>query len=167
MVINMRKKIIIILLVGFITFYISQNFYQLNLIQGESMYPTYKNFQFTIIDKHASDFACGDVIVFYCPELRCTMVKRIIAVSGETILISEGEVLVDGVKSPHVNGNIDFGGTASLALFIDDDHFFVLGDNYAQSRDSRYEEIGCIDRKNIIGRLIPNRPVTTIAKPHS
>ena len=123
------------------------------------MYPTYQNMQFTLIDKRASDFTCGDVIVFYCPELNCTMVKRIIAMSGETVLITDGDVFVDGVKSPYVNRNVDFGGTASTALFVGDDRFFVMGDNYAQSKDSRFEEIGCIDRKNIIGRLIPNRPI--------
>ncbi|MDE7267514.1 MAG: signal peptidase I [Lachnospiraceae bacterium] len=153
----MRKKLILILLVLFVTFYISQNLYQLNLIQGESMYPTYKNLQFTLIDKRASDFMCGDVIIFYCPGLDCTMVKRIIAVPGETVLISDENVLVNGVQSPYVIGSVDFGGIASTALSIGDDHFFVMGDNHAQSKDSRYEEIGCIDRKNIIGRLIPNR----------
>ena len=162
----MRKKIILILLVLLVAFYISQNLYQLNLIQGDSMYPTYKNFQFTFIDKRAYDFVCGDVIVFYCPELNCTMVKRIIAVSGETVLITDGDVLVNGMKSPHISGRVDFGGTASTALLVSDNCFFVMGDNYAQSMDSRYEEIGCISRENIIGRLIPNRPVSTIAKPH-
>lgn len=154
----MRKKLILVLLALFVTFYISQNLYQLNLIQGESMYPTYKNFQFTLIDKRASDFTHGDVIVFYCPELNCTMVKRIIAVPGETVLISDKRALVNDVESPYIIGNIDFGGIASTVLLVDENHFFVMGDNHAQSKDSRYEEIGCIDRKNIIGRLIPNRP---------
>ena len=153
----MRKKIILILLVLFVTYYISQNLYQLNLVQGESMYPTYKNLQFTLIDKRASDYACGDVIVFYCPELNCTMVKRIIAASGETVLVLDENVLVNGVQSPYVIGNVAFGGIATTTLFVGDDQFFVMGDNHAQSKDSRYEEIGCIDRKNIIGRLIPNR----------
>ena len=154
----MRKKFIIILSTLLIALYISQNLYQLNLIQGESMYPTYKNMQFTIIDRRATDFQCGDVIVFYCPALKCTMVKRIIATPGETVLISEGDVIVDGVKSPHVIGNVAFGGIASDKLFVNDDRFFVMGDNHAVSKDSRYEEIGCIRRENIIGRLIPNRP---------
>ena len=163
----MRKKLIIILLVLLVTFYISQNLYQLNLIQGDSMYPTYKNFQFTLIDKRASDFICGDVIVFYCPELNSTMVKRIIGVSGETVLIADGDVLINGAKSPYITGSVDFGGTASNTLLVGDNCFFVMGDNHAQSKDSRYAEVGCISRENIIGRLIPNRPVTTNAKPHS
>lgn len=162
-----KKKFIIILSTLLIALYISLNFYQLNLIQGESMYPSYKNMQLTMIDRRATNFQCGDVIVFYCPALECTMVKRIIAVPGETVLISDGDVIVDGVKSPHVNGNVDFGGIASNEFLIGDDRFFVMGDNHALSKDSRYEEIGCISLENIIGRLIPNRPVVTTAKPHS
>lgn len=153
----MRKKQIIILVVLFITLYISQNFYQLNLIQGDSMHPTYKNMQFTFIDKRATDLQPGDVIVFYCPALDCTLVKRIIAVSGETVLITDGSVLVNGIQSPYVYGNVSYGGIASSTLLVDDNQFFVMGDNHTQSKDSRYTEIGCIDRDNIIGRLIPNR----------
>ena len=164
---NIRTTFMIFIGVLFTALFISQNLYQLNIIQGDSMYPTYKNFQFTLIDKRASDFTHGDVIVFYCPELSCTMVKRIIAVSGETVLITDGDVLINGEKSPYINGSVDFGGTSSTALLVSDNCFFVMGDNYAQSKDSRYSEIGCISRENIIGRLIPNRPVATIAKPHS
>lgn len=162
----MWKKFIIILVILIITLYISQNLYQLNLIQGESMYPTYRNLQLTLIDRSATDFQCGDVIVFYCPYLHCIMVKRIIAVPNQTILISDGSVLVDGIQSPYVCEDIPFGGIASDELFIGENQFFVLGDNYAQSRDSRYDEVGCISYENIIGRLIPNRlPVNTKGSP--
>lgn len=153
----MRKKILITLLILLTTLYISQNLYQLNLIQGESMLPAYKNLQLTLIDKRATDLQCGDVIVFYCPSLDCTLVKRIIAVPGQTIQITDGSVLVDGVQSPYVYENISFGGIASDTLSLTENEFFVLGDNYAQSKDSRYEEIGCVSREHILGRLIPNR----------
>lgn len=154
----MRRKIFMILLILFSTLYISQNLYQVNLILGDSMLPTYKNLQLTLIDKHAADLQCGDVIVFYCPSLDCILVKRIIAAPSQTILITDGSVLVDGVQSPYVYDSISFGGIASDTLFLSENEFFVLGDNYAQSKDSRYEEIGCISREHIIGRLIPNRP---------
>lgn len=155
----MRKKIFIILLTFALTLYISRNFYQLNLIQGDSMSPAYKNMQFTLIDKRASDFQRGDVIVFYCPSFDCTMVKRIIALPGDTVWIFDGDVIVNGVKSPFINGKVAFEGTASQKLLLDDAHFFVMGDNHALSKDSRYEEIGCILYENITGRLIPSRPV--------
>ncbi len=154
----MRKKLILILLVLILTLYISKNYYQLNLIQGTSMYPTYKNMQFTLIDRRAADFQCGDVIVFYCPSQNSTMVKRIIAGPGDAIQITNGIVQVNGDPSPYVCEPVSYGGIARDTLTISADHFFVMGDNPAQSRDSRYEEIGCIDRSHIVGRLIPNRP---------
>lgn len=161
----MKKKFIIILLVLCITLYVSQNFYQFNIIQGDSMYPTYKNMQFTIINKRVSNFQCNDVIVFYCPAYDCIMVKRIIAVPNQVILISEGTVFVDGKQSPYVNQPVEFSGTATSKLFVDENQFFVMGDNYELSKDSRYEEIGCINRINIIGRLIPNVNVKPCAYP--
>lgn len=167
MVINMRKKIIIILLVLSVALYVSRNFYQLNLIQGESMAPAYQNMQFTIIDRRAADFQYGDVVVFYCPALRCTMVKRIIALPGDTVWITDGSVLVNDIPSTQVSGNVAFDGIASQKLTLGNDEFFVMGDNHALSKDSRYAKIGCVRRKNMIGRLIPNRPAVTTVKPHS
>lgn len=154
----MRKKIIVTLLVLFITYYISQNFCQFNLIQGESMYPTYKNMQLTLINRRATSFQRGDVIVFYCPSLDCTMVKRIIAVPNDRILVSNGSVLVNGTQSPFVHDYVTYGGIASDEIFLENGQFFVMGDNHPLSKDSRYKEVGCVSRENIIGRLIPNRP---------
>ena len=153
----MRKKIFIILLILFLTFYVSQNLYQLNLIQGDSMSPTYKNMQFTLIDKRVSDFQRGDVIVFYSDTLNCTMVKRIIAASGDTVLISDGLVFVNNTPSPYTDSDITYAGTAAQTLVVGYNSFFVMGDNHAQSKDSRDAEIGCIPTENIIGRLIPSR----------
>ena len=122
------------------------------------MSPAYKNMQFTFIDKRATDFQRGDVIVFYCATLKCTMVKRIIAIPGDTILISNGSVFINDIQSPYIHDAVVYSGIASNSLPISDDYFFVMGDNHAQSQDSRYKEIGCISREDIIGRIIPNRP---------
>ena len=154
----MRKKLILILLVLILTLYISKNYYQLNLIQGASMYPTYKNMQFTLIDRRAADFQCGDVIVFYCPSQNSTMVKRIIAGPGDAIQITNGIVQVNDNPSPYVCDPVSYGRIARDTLTISAAHFVVLGDNPAQSRDSRYEEIVSTDRSYIAGRLIANRP---------
>lgn len=124
------------------------------------MYPTYKNMQFAVIDKRAGNIQHGDVVAFYCPALDCIMIKRVIAVSGEIVRISDGNVLVNGAKSSQVSGTVAFAGIASKELTLGSDQFFVMGDNHTQSKDSRYEEIGCISREQILGRLIPNRSVT-------
>lgn len=147
---------IIILSVLVAAWFVSKNFYQFNLICGDSMYPAYKNMQLTIIDKRADSFEHGDAIVFYCPGLDAALVKRIIALPGETVLIKNGEVFVNGKKSPHVSGSVDFSGTAATGFVLDDESFFVLGDNYAESKDSRHAQVGGVKRENIIGRIIPN-----------
>ncbi len=154
-----NKTFIIYIAVLLITLFISANLYQVTLVQGNSMVPSYKNMQLAIIDKRAKTFQCGDVIAFYCPALDCIMIKRIIAVSGDSILITNGDVLVNGVKSPYICGTVNFAGTASKELILGDNQFFVMGDNYAPSKDSRYEEIGCIHLEHILGLLIPNRSI--------
>jgi signal peptidase I, bacterial type len=123
------------------------------------MYPAYKNMQLTLINRRATDFQCGDVIVFYSAAFKCTMVKRIIAVSGDTVLISDRCVLVNNTPSPYTYTDITYAGTAAQTLVVSDNSYFVMGDNHSQSKDSRYDEIGCVSREEIIGLLIPNRPL--------
>lgn len=154
----MRKNIFILLLILLISMYVSKNLYQLNLVQGNSMLPAYKNMELTIIDRRTADFKCGDVIAFYCPSLDCVLIKRIIATPGQTVLISNGNVLSDGIPSPYVHQKVSFSGLAANEIKLSDNEFFVMGDNHSQSKDSRYEEIGCITRENILGRVIPNKP---------
>lgn len=155
---SLLPQIFIIILILLTALFVSQNLYQLNLIHGDSMLPAYKNMELTVIDKRADNFTHGDVIVFYCSGLECLMIKRIIAVPGETVLISDGSVFVNGIPSPYVCQKVDFGGVAANGLLLDSDQFFVLGDNYRQSQDSRYAQVGCVSRQSIRGRLIPNRP---------
>lgn len=154
----MRKNIFILLLILLSSMYISKKLYQLNLVQGSSMLPAYKNMELTLIDKREDDFKCGDVIAFYCPSIDCVLIKRIIATPGQTVLISDGNVLSDGIPSPYVCQKVSFSGLAANEITLSANEFFVMGDNHSQSKDSRYEEIGLIARENILGRIIPNKP---------
>ena len=49
---------------------------------------------------------------------------------------------------------IDYAGIAEKPIKLGDDEYFVLGDNREISRDSRYEEVGKVKRKNIEGRAV-------------
>lgn len=61
------------------TYYVSSNWYQLLLIHGDSMNPTYHNMQFVMIDKYSGGYTYGDVIAFQCDNLDSVLVKRIVA----------------------------------------------------------------------------------------
>ena len=78
------------------------------------------------------------------------LIKRVIAVGGETIAIAEGRVLIDGavIDEPYLRTGIsmpDFGPE-----LVPDGHVFVMGDNRPSSQDSR--RFGSISEDDIIGR---------------
>lgn len=154
--IKKHNKLYIALFIIFLSAYLSKYWIQFTLIQGDSMLPTYHNWQLVLIDKHTTGFDCGDVIVFTNDNLKATLVKRIVALPGDTIQIVDGILYVNGNPSPLIDNSckLSYSGIASSALHLANDEYFVLGDNYEVSKDSRYEEIGCIKQDVILGKLL-------------
>jgi len=104
--------------------------------------------------------ARGDIIVFASPETaKKDFVKRLIAMEGETVEIKNGTVLINGVEvegpmSIRSNTYYNRGdyGREGEAITVPKDSYFVLGDNSANSRDSRYW--GFAPKKNLIGKAV-------------
>lgn len=151
-----RKIPFTITIIVLVTWYISSNLVQFALIQGDSMLPTYHNMQLVLVDKHSNEFHYNDVIVFTNEKLNATLIKRIIAIPGDTVQIIDGTVYVNNIPSPFLTQDrlISYSGIASSPLHLSSDEYFVLGDNYEKSKDSRYPEIGCIKHDTILGRII-------------
>lgn len=100
----------------------------------------------------------GDIIVFISPETpKKDFVKRLIAMEGETVEIKNGRILINGkeidspvsVRSNYYYNRGDFGAEGK-AVTVPMGYYFTLGDNSANSRDSRYW--GFIPKRNIIGK---------------
>lgn len=151
-----RKLILTTLLIITVTFYLSKYWIQFTLIQGDSMLPTYHNWQFVLVNKHITDLEYGDVIVFNNKHLKATLVKRIIALPGDTVQIKNGILFVNNQPSTLTFGTakLSYSGIASSPLYLLDQEYFVLGDNYEQSKDSRHPEIGCVKKDSIVGIVI-------------
>lgn len=130
------------------------------VMTGVSMEATLENETVIIINKLSymkKDPERFDVIVFKQTGVEHSYynVKRVIGLPGETVYIKNGLVYINGelLEEP-VKGleAMHLAGFAEKELLLEEDEFFVLGDNRNQSEDSRFANIGNITRDEIIGK---------------
>jgi len=101
----------------------------------------------------------GDVIVFISPEdKKRDFIKRLVGLPGETVEIKErriyinGKPLLDGLFASRDYYNSGDYGKENQKITVPADAYYVLGDNSASSRDSRYW--GFVPKKYILGKAI-------------
>lgn len=125
-----------------------------SVVKGESMLPTLEDGERVIFNKFIyliADPARGDIVIISKPE--SNYVKRVIGLPNETIEMKDEVFYVNGVAQPstfvderQTKLTGDFG-----PIVVPDDSYFVMGDNRANSKDSR-NDLGYIKREHIIGR---------------
>jgi signal peptidase I len=85
--------------------------------------------------------APGDIVVFVSPRDASTdLIKRVVAVGGDTVDIRDGVVYINGTRlvEPYVNTRYPDHYYADAPLTVPQDMVYVLGDNRANSADSRF-----------------------------
>ena len=100
------------------------------------------------------------------------LVKRVIATQGQIVDIDfdSGIVFVDGqaLDEPYINTPTNLPEGVSFPLLVEDNCYFVMGDNRNNSRDSRSPEIGQIDRREILGKafflMFPGTDKNTVSR---
>ena len=123
-------------------------------IAGTSMSDTMEDGDIVLALRYAK-FETGDVIAFYYNNT--VLVKRVIASSGQWVDIdSDGNVYVDGavIEESYVTQKALGECNIELPFQVPTGRYFVMGDNRANSIDSRNTEIGCISSDMVIGRIV-------------
>lgn len=125
-------------------------------IEGDSMEPTlYDGAKFIMLgdDETIQNITYGDIIAFRYPEKPDSgiiYVKRVVGLAGDQIEIRSRVVYVNGLAE-------NFGGLNNLdygPYTVEDNAYFVLGDNGRNSEDSRYFENPSVSIELVLGKMI-------------
>lgn len=151
----------VIVIVKLIQAFIIQPF----IVDGGSMLPTFHNQEFLLVDKLSYLIRTpkrGEVMIFKLQEgdnkyLGKYLIKRVIGLPGERVVVLNGITTIYNKENPNgfmldesfvvykdIHKNID--------VTLDDHHYFMMGDNRAQSYDSR--DWGPLDASAIRGQAL-------------
>jgi len=169
-----KIAVIAFVIVAPIRYFLFQPF----IVSGASMAPNFATGDYLIIDEISYRFSVpqrGDVVVFNAGFIENykgqKFIKRVIGLPGETVEVANGkvEIIKDGTKialsEKYLPSDLETQGDIKITL--EQNQYFVLGDNRAYSYDSRMW--GVLDKKEIIGkaalRLLPITEISTISRP--
>lgn len=156
---HMKETLKFILTVAIIVIPIRTFVAQPFIVKGPSMDPAFATGHYLIIDElsyYFTDPKRGEVIVMKYPKGPKTyFIKRVIGLPGETVTIKDGKVSITQKDGTAFELNDDFvdaknkiSDNSKTTLL--DDEYFVMGDNRAESADSR--SWGPLPRDLVVGR---------------
>jgi signal peptidase I len=156
--------LVAVLLAGLVRIFAFQTFW----IPSASMVPTLAVYDRVLVQKAFftwHDVREGNIVVFsqppldHCPGPRGDLVKRVIALPGQTIYSSGNSIYIDGrrLAEPYLPHYDPLGppipdASRQHPFRVPPGEFYVLGDNRADSCDSRYW--GPIKGSSIVGKVV-------------
>lgn len=162
-----RKKLLVkvllwaaqLLAVVLLAYFIVNIALEKTTVPGDSMEATLSAGDSILMNKFAYLFhgpERNDVIVFKQSgsEHDYYDLKRVIGLPGETVQIIEGQVFIDGALMEDIINceEMRISGLAKDGITLEENEYFVLGDNRNNSEDSRFANVGTIVREDIIGK---------------
>ncbi len=123
-------------------------------IYGGSMSPTLEDGQI-VVSSTFNELESGDIIAFYYNNK--VLIKRVIAGAGQWVDIDDdGNVYIDGsfLNEPYISEKSKGQTDLDYPYQVPEGRVFVMGDDREVSVDSRTMAVGCVDREQIIGKII-------------
>ena len=123
------------------------------------MEPTLLHGDMVILNRFSYLFSTprlGDIVAFPYPQDPSEYyIKRIIALPGDIVDLRDGAFHVNGMPLADdfsyelilARGDVDF------PITIEDGRYFVLGDNRNGSVDSRFQSVGTVQARDMVGRV--------------
>lgn len=164
---KLMKQLIEYFLVGTLLFFVLAFLFTMktHIVNGESMNPTFDTKDYLIIKK-TKNIARYDIITFDpIDPANTSYVKRIIGMPGDKLMLKQNQLYLS--QSSFEKAKEDEFSDSTLILSLTDelaierlrnletipnDHYFVVGDNRGNSKDSR--AFGLIDKKQIEGKVL-------------
>ena len=127
-------------------------------VVGVSMEPSLYNGQQIFVNRVSYTISgpkADDVVVFLPNGNKNAhyYVKRVVAVPGDTVQITDGKLYVNGELSDLVDVTISDPGIAANELTLGKGEYFCIGDSPGGSEDSRSANIGPVQAEDIIGKV--------------
>lgn len=136
------------------------------IVDGTSMVPTLQDDQRLIYSKIYTP-EDNDIVIADNERLGL-IVKRVVAVAGQTVDIRDGKVYVDGEEldeqvyeegstltaSHYINTETQPRSYHNYPVTVPEGHVFIMGDNRGVSEDSRGEIVGFVPVEDIVGKVV-------------
>lgn len=126
------------------------------MVDGDSMLPTIMTDERIAIEKVSRYFGLperGDIIIVRYPNTDGTFVKRVVGLPGDQIEIKDSTLYLNGV--PQYEDYItQTEYKDEEAIIVPEGHVYVMGDNRANSMDSRSANVGPIPADQIVGHAM-------------
>ena len=130
-------------------------------IPSESMEPTIEKGNQIFGNRFAYKFHDPeryDIIIFRYPDDESQFfIKRVIGLPGETVVIDDGKVYINGDPHPLDDSYVaePWGMYENTMTFeVPEGCYFVMGDNRNHSNDSRYWDNHFVSREKILGKAV-------------
>ena len=139
----------VVLVLGVVRPFMVEAYY----IPTQSMVPTLEVGDRVLANKFIYRFSepeRGDIIIFESPEGETDLIKRVLGLPGDTITVVRGSLYVNDELQRETYLNPDLPDESTYGpIEVPAQHVFVMGDNRANSADSR--SIGPVPQNNIAG----------------